>query len=99
MKKLIGLLIILTISGAAVPTTIASSHYQKQETIKNSEIDYQQTNNLETLNRDKRQNNSETIINLNKTTVDFNPDGGLLDLSVNLLGNFILHFTNLLILM
>ncbi|UZQ29679.1 MAG: hypothetical protein OHM56_11070 [Spiroplasma phoeniceum] len=46
MKKLLSLLSVLTISGSAIPTTIAASPYQK--------------NNLETLNRKKRENN-ETL--------------------------------------
>ncbi|GAA6238900.1 MAG: hypothetical protein SPLM_10170 [Spiroplasma phoeniceum] len=54
MKKLLSLLSVLTIGGTAVPTTIAASPYQKQETIKNSDINYEQTNNLEILNREKR---------------------------------------------
>ncbi|WP_253301155.1 hypothetical protein [Spiroplasma endosymbiont of Phyllotreta cruciferae] len=54
MKKLLSLLSILTISGTSVPTTIAASPYQKEETIKNSNINYLQTNNLEKLNRNKR---------------------------------------------
>ncbi|WP_419335106.1 hypothetical protein [Spiroplasma endosymbiont of Sarcophaga variegata] len=54
MKKLLSLLSVLTISGSAVPTTIAASPYQKEETIKNTDINYQQTNNLEKLNRNKR---------------------------------------------
>lgn len=60
MKKLLSLLSLLTISGSAVPTTIAASSYQKKETIKNSDINYQQTNNLEQkqLKRSKRQNNN-----------------------------------------
>ncbi len=44
----------MTISGTALPTTIAASPYQKQETIKNSDINYQQKYNLENLNRTKR---------------------------------------------
>jgi len=54
MKKLLSLLSVLTITGTAVPTTIAASLYQKEETIKNIDINYQQTNNLENLNRKKR---------------------------------------------
>ncbi|WP_342256065.1 hypothetical protein [Spiroplasma endosymbiont of Poecilobothrus nobilitatus] len=54
MKKLLSLLSVITISGTAVPTTIAASPYKKEETIKNSDINYQQTNNLEVLNRNKR---------------------------------------------
>ncbi|MFW4371235.1 MAG: hypothetical protein EHV01_004770 [Spiroplasma sp. hy2] len=54
MKKLLSLLSVLAISGSAVPTTIAASPYQKEETI-NSDINYQQINNLEKLNRNKRQ--------------------------------------------
>jgi len=53
MKKLLNLLSVLTISGTAVPTTIAASPYQKEETI-NSDINYQQINNLENLIRNKR---------------------------------------------
>ncbi|RUO85911.1 ribosome-inactivating family protein [Spiroplasma endosymbiont of Megaselia nigra] len=54
MKKLLSLLSVLTISGTAVPTTIAASPYQKEETIKNSDTNYQQTNNLEKIIRIKR---------------------------------------------
>ncbi|MBW3059238.1 hypothetical protein D6D54_06990 [Spiroplasma poulsonii] len=54
MKKLLSLLSVLTISGSAVPTTIAASPYKKEETL-NSHINYQHTNNnLESLNRSKR---------------------------------------------
>ncbi|WP_342256520.1 hypothetical protein [Spiroplasma endosymbiont of Poecilobothrus nobilitatus] len=45
MKKLLSLLSVLTISGTAVPTTIAASSYKKEETL-NSDNNYQQTNNL-----------------------------------------------------
>ncbi|WP_253301036.1 hypothetical protein [Spiroplasma endosymbiont of Phyllotreta cruciferae] len=54
MKKLLSLLSVLTISGTAIPTTIAASPYQKEETIKNIDINYSQNNNLEILNRNKR---------------------------------------------
>lgn len=54
MKKLLSLLSVLTISGTAVPTTIAASPYQKEEDIKNNYVNYQQTNNLEKLNRNKK---------------------------------------------
>ncbi|WP_338956472.1 ribosome-inactivating family protein [Spiroplasma endosymbiont of Polydrusus cervinus] len=53
MKKLLSLLSVLTISGNAVPTTIAASPYQKEEKLNNDTN--LQTNNLETLNRYKRQ--------------------------------------------
>ncbi len=53
MKKLLSLLGVLTISGSAIPTTIAASPYLKQEKL-NSDINYQQINNLEILNRNKR---------------------------------------------
>ncbi len=57
MKKLLSLLSVLTISGTAVPTTIAASPYQKEETkLENNEISYLQTNNLKNLNRNKREN-------------------------------------------
>ncbi len=46
MKKLLSLLSVLTISGTAIPTTIAASPYQKQEK----------------LNRDKRNSNDEVAI-------------------------------------
>ncbi|RUO86362.1 hypothetical protein [Spiroplasma endosymbiont of Megaselia nigra] len=38
MKKLLSLLSVLTISGSAIPTTIAASPYQKEETIKNNDV-------------------------------------------------------------
>ncbi|WP_374696190.1 hypothetical protein [Spiroplasma endosymbiont of Polydrusus formosus] len=47
MKKLLSLLSVLTISGTAVPTTIAAGNYDKQET------------NLKTLNRVKRNCNGD----------------------------------------
>ncbi|MFW4371373.1 MAG: hypothetical protein EHV01_005500 [Spiroplasma sp. hy2] len=53
MKKLLSLLSVLTISGTAVPITIAASPYQKEEKI-NSKFNYLQINNLKTLNRNKR---------------------------------------------
>ncbi|PWF94104.1 ankyrin repeat domain-containing protein [Spiroplasma poulsonii] len=55
MKKLLSLLSVLTISGTAVPTTIAANPYQKQEKLNNN-LNYQQTNNLEKLIRNKRNN-------------------------------------------
>jgi len=55
MKKLLSLLSVLTISGTALPTTIAASPYEKEGTII-SDINYQQTNNLENLSRIKRNN-------------------------------------------
>ncbi|WP_253301097.1 hypothetical protein [Spiroplasma endosymbiont of Phyllotreta cruciferae] len=61
MKKLLSLLSILTISGTTAPTTIAASSYQKEETIKNGNINYSQSNNLEILNRNKRNNNELNI--------------------------------------
>ncbi|WP_348735949.1 hypothetical protein [Spiroplasma endosymbiont of Ammophila pubescens] len=60
MKKLLSLLSVLTISGSAIPTTIAASPYQNQE------------NNLETLNRNKRQNNN--FIKYNKKLIIDNND-------------------------
>ncbi|WP_374697032.1 hypothetical protein [Spiroplasma endosymbiont of Polydrusus formosus] len=54
MKKILSLLSVLTISGTAVPTTIAASPYQKEENIKNIDINYKKTNNLKNLNRNKR---------------------------------------------
>lgn len=44
MKKLLSLLSVLTISGTAVPTTIAASHYQKEETkLENNKIRIKRT--------------------------------------------------------
>ncbi|UZQ30232.1 MAG: hypothetical protein OHM56_01780 [Spiroplasma phoeniceum] len=63
MKKLLSLLSVLTISGSTVPTTIAASRYEK-ENIKNIDINYRQTNNLEKLNRVKRQQNQRTSKNI-----------------------------------
>ncbi|WP_338967077.1 hypothetical protein [Spiroplasma endosymbiont of Lonchoptera lutea] len=60
MKKLLSLLSVLTVSGTAMPTVIATSPYQKQEKInqlKNSEFNLQK-NNLEKLKRNKRENNT-----------------------------------------
>ncbi|UZQ30750.1 MAG: hypothetical protein OHM56_04340 [Spiroplasma phoeniceum] len=71
MKKLLSLLSVLTISGTAVPTTIAASYYQKEENI-NSDISYQQTNNLKTLIRDKRNNNEVAIPIENHDSLIFN---------------------------
>ncbi|MFJ1522697.1 hypothetical protein [Spiroplasma sp. ald] len=72
MKKLLSLLSILTISGTAAPTTIAASPYQKSDVIKleNSDINYQQTNNLENLNRNKRQIYLYNYDNPNLKTID-----------------------------
>ncbi|RUO85935.1 hypothetical protein [Spiroplasma endosymbiont of Megaselia nigra] len=54
MKKLLSLLSVLTISGSAVPTTIAASPYQKEEIkLENSNINYSEISNLN-LNRNKR---------------------------------------------
>jgi len=53
MKKLLSLLSVLTISGTAVPTTIAASPYQKQE------------NNTENLIRNKREINNLFYVNVN----------------------------------
>ncbi|UZQ29885.1 MAG: hypothetical protein OHM56_12375 [Spiroplasma phoeniceum] len=45
MKKLLSLLSVLTISGTAVPTIIAASPYQKEETIKRNKRSIENTNN------------------------------------------------------
>ncbi|WP_339024241.1 lipoprotein [Spiroplasma endosymbiont of Agriotes lineatus] len=58
MKKLLSLLGVITISGTAMPTIIAASSFQKHKQInelENSQINYQQANNLEKLNRNKRE--------------------------------------------
>ncbi|RUO86533.1 PQQ-binding-like beta-propeller repeat protein [Spiroplasma endosymbiont of Megaselia nigra] len=57
MKKLLSLLSILTITGTAMPITIAASSYKKEEFKLDSNINYSQTNNLKNLNRNKRENN------------------------------------------
>ncbi|WP_338990198.1 hypothetical protein [Spiroplasma endosymbiont of Seladonia tumulorum] len=63
MKKLLSLLSLLTIGGTAVPTTIAASPYQKEETkLEISKVNYSQKNNLEKLNRVKRQDNKKIIL-------------------------------------
>ncbi|UNF62426.1 hypothetical protein [Spiroplasma poulsonii] len=54
MKKLLSLLSVLTISGTAIPTTIAASPYQKETQNINDKINFSQENNLETLNEIKR---------------------------------------------
>lgn len=62
MKKLLSLLSVLTISGTAMPTTIAASPYQKEE----------QKNKLENLNRVKRNNNEVAIPIENHDSLIFN---------------------------
>lgn len=62
MKKLLSLLSVLTISGAALPTTIAASPYQKQEQIKLKNID----------KRQKRNNNENNKINITKIVIRTN---------------------------
>ncbi|WP_338991490.1 hypothetical protein [Spiroplasma endosymbiont of Seladonia tumulorum] len=78
MKKLLSLFSLLTIGGTAVPTTIAASPYQKEETkLEISKVNYSQKNNLEKLNRVKRQDNkknnivgiSEIVIITNKSII------------------------------
>ncbi len=75
MKKLLSLLSVLTISGTAVPTKIAASPYQKEETkLENNKISYLQTNNLKNLNRVKRQEITypileDVLIDLRKTSM------------------------------
>ncbi|RUO86005.1 hypothetical protein [Spiroplasma endosymbiont of Megaselia nigra] len=73
MKKLLSLLSVLTISGIALPTTIAASPYQKQEKL-NNEINYQQINNLESLNRKKRENNNQNIFGISEVVIETNGD-------------------------
>ncbi|WP_342189704.1 ankyrin repeat domain-containing protein [Spiroplasma endosymbiont of Dilophus febrilis] len=62
MKKLLGLLGTILITGNALPTVIAAAPNRKQRTktkLLNSELNYSQTNNLENLQRSKRQNNED----------------------------------------
>ncbi|WP_338989066.1 hypothetical protein [Spiroplasma endosymbiont of Seladonia tumulorum] len=69
MKKLLSLLSVLTISGTAIPTTIAASPYQKEE------------NNLENLIiRNKRQNNENKITGITKIVITTN--GGVISSGV-----------------
>ncbi|WP_425377955.1 hypothetical protein [Spiroplasma endosymbiont of Polydrusus pterygomalis] len=78
MKKLLSLLSVLTITGTAVPTTIAAISYKKEETIKNGDINYLQNNNLESLNRSKRGINDGNQIEYNERNnniyASFKPD-------------------------
>ncbi len=66
MKKLLSLLSVLTISGTAIPTTIAASPYKKEENkLEDNKVNYSHNNNLEKLNRSKRQNRGILDINEN----------------------------------
>ncbi|MBH8623393.1 hypothetical protein, partial [Spiroplasma sp. hyd1] len=58
MKKLLGLLGTIMITGNVIPSVIAVSPYEKQQKL-NNKFNYQQTNNLEKLIRNKRQNDDE----------------------------------------
>jgi len=58
MKKLLGLLGTIMITGNAIPSVIAVSPYEKQQKL-NNKFNYQQTNNLQNLIRNKRQNDDE----------------------------------------
>ncbi|WP_338966781.1 hypothetical protein [Spiroplasma endosymbiont of Lonchoptera lutea] len=62
MKKLLGLLGTILITGNALSTVTAVAPNRKQRTknkLLNSELNYSQTNNLEKLIRNKRQNNKD----------------------------------------
>ncbi|UNF62127.1 alpha-helical pore-forming toxin family protein [Spiroplasma poulsonii] len=81
MKKLLSLLSVLTISGTAIPTTIAASPYQKETQNINDKINFSQENNLETLNRNKRDYNNKNKIEViavwfgsNKWSLSFVPN-------------------------
>lgn len=76
MKKLLSLLSFVTISGTAVPTVIAPSPYQKEEIIKNSNINYLQTNNLEYLSRGKRNPQYNPVIGQGGGQQIYNPQTG-----------------------
>jgi len=72
MKKLLSLLSVLTISGTAIPTTIAASPYQKNQL--NSHINLQ-TNNLENLKRNKREIDHENeMIESSNLSISFTPN-------------------------
>ncbi|RUO85873.1 hypothetical protein, partial [Spiroplasma endosymbiont of Megaselia nigra] len=67
IKKLLSLLSVLTISGTAVPATIAASPYQKEEIkIENSDINFQ-TNNLNRIKRQQRKINISLTNNWNRS--------------------------------
>lgn len=66
MKKLLSLLSVLTISGTALPTTIAASPYQKEENTKDIDINNQNENNLKELNENKKENNNIYIFDIAK---------------------------------
>ncbi|UNF61939.1 hypothetical protein [Spiroplasma poulsonii] len=75
MKKLLGLLGTIMITGNTIPSVIAASPYQKEENIKNSDINYRQTNNLETLNRNKRGvDDGNELVGLNPFYASFVPN-------------------------
>ncbi|WP_348736463.1 hypothetical protein [Spiroplasma endosymbiont of Ammophila pubescens] len=58
MKKLFSLLSVLTISGSAIPTTIAASTYQKEK-LSIDNINYSQKINLKKIIRNKRENDKK----------------------------------------
>lgn len=58
MKKILNLLTVLVISGTAVTTSVAVSPYQKEETIKNTNINEQQTDNMKELNKNEKEENN-----------------------------------------
>jgi hypothetical protein len=59
MKKLLSLLCVLATSGTVMPLIVAVAPYQIKEIKLKNNINYQQTNNLEILKRNKRQNDDE----------------------------------------
>ncbi len=58
MKKLLSLLSVLTISGSAIPATIATSPYQKEK-LSIDNINYSQKINLKKIIRNKRENDKK----------------------------------------
>jgi hypothetical protein len=54
MKRLLSLLCVLATSGTVMPMIVAATPYQRKEIKLKNNINYQQTNNLETLKRNKR---------------------------------------------
>jgi len=67
MKKLLSLLSVLTIGGTAVPTTIATSPYQKEEQIENIKHKRQKQNNNKINSRPKRENSPLSLQNICST--------------------------------
>jgi hypothetical protein len=62
MKKLLSLLCVLATSGTVMPMVVAAAPYQRKEIKLKNNINYKQTNNLEILKRNKRNDNYDNYI-------------------------------------